>query len=157
MGTIERVRLSLGKATDVLNNLKDRFTGIIGKVNGFNGTCFEVVKNGSTFTGINYSAIDTIRGSIRNYVKGIQDELAKINDDLSPDNALKGDIAAAAKAYVRAVTQVADAYVSSLLTYSDKMYEYGEAFKKNESTLSSNVNDEASALSSSVETYTEKY
>ena len=37
------------------------------------------------------------------------------------------------------------------------MYEYGEAFKKNENTLSSNVKEEASALASSAEKYTEKY
>ena len=107
--------------------------------------------------GINYDSIDKIRGSIRTYVTKIQNELAKINSDLSPDKALKGDIAPAASAYVKAVTDVADAYVSALLAYSDKMYEYGEAFKKNDASLTSNVKDEASALASSAEKYTEKY
>ena len=37
------------------------------------------------------------------------------------------------------------------------MYEYGEAFKKNDASLTSNVKDEASALASSAEKYTEKY
>lgn len=157
MGFIDKVRLGLGKAADAVNNLKDKFTSVIGKVRGFVGSCFEVARNGSTFTGINYDSIDKIRGSIRTYVTKIQNELAKINSDLSPDKALKGDIAPAASAYVKAVTDVADAYVSALLAYSDKMYEYGEAFKKNESTLSSNVKEEASALASSAEKYTEKY
>lgn len=157
MGLIDKVRLGLGKAVDAVKNLKDKFTAAIGKVQGFVGSCFEVARNGSTFTGINYDSIDKIRGSIRTYVTKIQNELAKINSDLSPDKALKGDIAPAASAYVKAVTDVADAYVSALLAYSDKMYEYGEAFKKNDASLTSNVKDEASALASSTEKYTEKY
>ena len=75
----------------------------------------------------------------------------------SPDKALKGNIAPAASAYVKAVTDVAEAYVSALLAYSDKMYEYGDAMKKNDASLTSNVKDEASALASSVEKYVEKY
>lgn len=157
MGVIEKVKLGLGKASDWMNGLKDKFTASINKVQGYVGSAFEVAKNGSTFTGINYDSIDKIRGSIRTYVTKIQNELANINSDLSPDKALKGDVAAAAKAYVKAVTDVAEAYVSSLLAYSDKMYEYGEAFRKNEATLTQNVNDEATALASSAEKYTEKY
>lgn len=157
MGIIDKVRIGLGKASDAVKNLKDKFTATISKVQGFVGSCFEAAKNGSTFTGINYDSIDKIRGAIRSYVTKIQNELAKINSDLSPDKALKGDIAPAASAYVKAVTDVADAYVSALLAYSDKMYEYGEAFKKNESTLTQNVKDEATSLSSSAEKYTEKY
>lgn len=157
MGVIDKVRLGVGKASEWMSSLKDKFTSSVNKVQGFFGSVFEVAKNGSTFTGIRYDAIDQIRGSIRTYVTKIQNELAKINSDLSPDKALKGDIAQATKAYVKAVTDVADAYVSSLLAYSDKMYEYGEAFRKNDAALSSNVSEEASALSSSAERYVEKY
>ena len=157
MGLIEKAKIFVGKATDALSNLKDKFTASVQKVQGYLGSQFEAAANGSTFAGINYGSIDKIRSAIRTYVTKIQNELAKINSDLSPDKALKGDIAPAASAYVKAVTDVAEAYVSALLAYSDKMYEYGEAFKKNESTLSQNVKDEATALSSSAEKYTEKY
>ena len=157
MGVIEKVKLGLGKASDWMNGLKDKFTASINKVQGYVGSAFEVAKNGSTFTGINYDSIDKIRGSIRTYVTKIQNELANINSDLSPDKALKGDVAAAAKAYVKAVTDVAEAYVSSLLAYSDKMYEYGEAYKASDTTLASSVADEAAALDGSAESYTEQY
>lgn len=157
MGLIEKAKIFVGKATDALSNLKDKFTASVQKVQGYLGSQFEAAANGSTFAGINYGSIDKIRSAIRTYVTKIQNELAKINSDLSPDKALKGDIAPAASAYVKAVTDVAEAYVSALLAYSDKMYEYGEAFRKNESTLSQNVKDEATALSSSAEKYTEKY
>ena len=157
MGVIEKAKIGLGKASDWMNGLKDKFTSSINKVQGYLGSAFEVAKNGSTFTGINYDSIDKIRGSIRTYVTKIQNELANINSDLSPDKALKGEVAAAAKAYVKAVTEVADAYVSSLLAYSDMMYKYGVAFKDNEQKLAQNVNEEATALASSAEKYTEKY
>ena len=157
MGIIEKVKLGLGKASDWMNGLKDKFTSSINKVQGFLGSCFEAAANGGSFAGINYDSIDKIRGAIRTYVGKIQAELAKINSDLKPDNALKGEIATAASAYVKAVTDVADAYVSSLLAYSDKMYDYGEAFRKNDTSLSQNVADEATALSSSAEKYVEKY
>ncbi len=157
MGTIEKAMNSLGKAWDHVQNLGDMFKSALGRIQGYVGTAFEVVKNGSTFVGISYSHIEPIRASIRTYVTNIQNEVAKINTDLSTDNALKGEIANATKAYVKAVSDVANAYVSALLAYSDKMYEYGEAFKKNDTTLSSNVSEEASALSSAAETYTEKY
>lgn len=157
MGVIEKAKIGLGKASDWMNGLKDKFTSSINKVQGYLGSAFEVAKNGSTFTGINYDSIDKIRGSIRTYVTKIQNELANINSDLSPDKALKGEVAAAAKAYVKAVTDVADAYVSSLLAYSDMMFKYGEAFKVNEEKLTQSVNEEATALASSAEKYTEKY
>lgn len=157
MGTIEKVRLSLGKASDSMKNLKDRFSSAINRVQGFLGTTLEVAKNGSTFVGIDYSKEENIRGAIRSYVNKIQNEVAKINTDLSPAKALKGEIALEASEYVRAVTQVAEAYVSSLLAYSDKMHEYVLAFQENDDKLASNVKEETAALSSSAEKYVEKY
>ena len=157
MGLIEKAKIAIGKATDAINTLKDNAKAALGKVQGFVGSMFEVVKNGSTFVGLNYGSIESIRGAIRGYVGNIQAEVAKINSDLSVDNALKGEMAAATKEYVKAVTDVADAFVSALLAYSDKMYEYGEAMKQNDSTLSSSIKEEAVALSSSAEKYVEKY
>lgn len=158
MGLIEKAKIFVGKATDALSNLKDKFTASVQKVQGYLGSQFEAAANGSTFAGINYGSIDKIRSAIRTYVTKIQNELAKINSDLSPDKALKGDIAPAASAYVKAVTDVAEAYVSALLAYSDKMYEYGEAYKSSDTNVSSSLNEEASAMSATAgETYVEKY
>ena len=157
MGLIDKAKLVAGKAWDRVQNLGDSFKNVISKVSGYVGTAFEVVKNGSTFVGINYASIDTIRGAIRTYVSGIQAEVAKLNSDISNSNALKGEIAVATSEYVKAVSDVADAYVSALLAYSDKMYEYGQAMKDNDANLSSNISQEAKGLASSAERYTEKY
>lgn len=158
MGQIDKFKLSLGKASDWMNGLKDKFSVSIKKVQGFLGSCFEATAEGSTFIGIRFDAVDGIRGSIRTYVTKIQTEIDKINSDLSPEKAFKGDeLVPACRSFVKAVTEVADAYVSSLLAYSDKMYEYAEAMGKNQTNLSSNINEEAQALSSSAEKYVEKY
>lgn len=157
MGTIDKASFQLGKAWDHVQNLGDSFKGVIGKVGGYVGTAFEVVKNGSTFVGINYSQIEPIRASIRNYVTAVQAEVDKLNTEISNSSALKGEVAEATKQYVYAVSKVADAYVSALKAYSDKMYEYGEAFKQNDTSLSSNVTDEAKSLENSATEYTEKY
>lgn len=157
MGTIDKAKYQIGKAWDHVQNLGDSFKAAVSKVGGYVGTAFEVVKNGSTFVGISYSQIEPIRASIRTYVNNVSAEVAKLNTDISNSNALKGDVADATSKYVKAVSDVADAYVSALLAYSDKMYEYGEAFKSNDTTLSSSITDEATALSSSAEKYTEKY
>lgn len=145
------------RAYDSVQNLGDRFQAAIGKVQGYLGTAFETAKNGAAFVGLQYSSIASIRSAIRTYVTNVQNEVAKLNTDASNSNALKGEIADAANQYVKAVSDVAQAYVSSLLAYSDRMYEYGEEYKKNDQTLSSSVTEEASALASSAESYTEKY
>ena len=157
MGAIEKfVKNQAGRAIDKVQSFTDTIKSSLGRVQGYMGTAMEVAKNGETFVGLQYSAIPTIRASIRTYVTNIQNELANLHTSISNSNALKGEIATAAQKYVEAVSKVADAYATSLLAYSDKMYEYGEAFRKNEATLTQNVNDEATALASSAEKYTEK-
>ena len=158
MGAIGQwVKNQASRAWDSVQNIGDKFSTAIGKVQGYVGTAFEVAKNGSTFVGLQYSSIGTIRSAIRNYVTGVQKVLADLNTKASNKNALKGEVAAAADAYVKAVSDVAQAYVSALLAYSDRMYEYGEEYKKADTNLASTVSEEASALSSSAETYQEKY
>ena len=145
------------RAYDSVQNMGDKFQTSIGKVQGYLGTAFETAKNGAAFVGLQYSAIPTIRASIRTYVTNIQNELANLHTSISNTNALKGEIAGAAQKYVEAVSKVADAYATSLLAYSDKMYEYGEAYKTSDTTLASSVTDEAAALDGSAESYTEQY
>ncbi len=158
MGLIQKFTNSVGKAWDHVQNLGDRFKSIIGSVQGYVGTAFEVAKNGSTFVGIGSTEqVNKIREAIRQYVRDVQTEVDKLRTDIKSTNALKGEAAEAADQYVEAVSKVAHAYVSALLAYSDKMYEYAEAYHKNDNQLASDVKDQASALSSSAEVYTEKY
>ena len=158
MGAIEKfVKNQAGRAIDKIQNFGDTIKSTLGRVQGYMGTAMEVAKNGETFVGLQYSAIPTIRGAIRTYVTNIQNKLAELHTGLSNSNALKGEIAAAAQKYVEAVSKVADAYATSLLAYSDKMYEYGEAYKSSDTNLSSSVSDEAGQLANSAESYTEQY
>ena len=158
MGAIEKfVKNQAGRAIDKVQSFTDTIKSSLGRVQGYMGTAMEVAKNGETFVGLQYSSIGTIRSAIRNYVTGVQKVLADLNTKASNKNALKGEVAAAADAYVKAVSDVAQAYVSALLAYSDRMYEYGEEYKKADTNLASTVSEEASALSSSAETYQEKY
>ena len=59
---------------------------------------------------------------------------------------------------MKAIKEITDAYVSTLLVYSDKMQEYYEAYSKSDTSLASDVGQEASSLSSnaSSQTYTEQ-
>ena len=158
MGAIgQYIKNQAGRAIDKVQNFGDKFRGTISNVQGYAGTAFTVAKNGETFVGLNYSSIGTIREAIRTYVNGVQEEVAKLNTEANTDNALKGEVVTATKEYVQAVSDVAKAYVSSLLAYSDRMYEYGEEYKKSDTTLSQDVSQEASGLSSGVETYTEQH
>lgn len=163
MGAIDKfVRNSASRAIDNIQNFGEKFTSTISRVQGYVGTAFEVAKNGETFVGINYAEVPNIRAAIRQYVTNVQNELNKLNTEASSSNALKGeDVTAAVQAYVKAVDDVAKAYVSALLAYSDKMYEYADvkagAMSQHQSNLASNVSEEASTLADSAEIYTEKY
>ena len=170
MGRIEKYVVNqAGKAIDKIQNFVDKLTDLCSKIHGYAGTAFEVAKNGETFVGIQYSAVPGIRKEIRDYVTKVQTELDKLNTEATSDNAIKGkDLVAAAAAYVKAVDDVAKAYTSSLLAYSDKMHEYafgvdganGRAtggMQKGQGDLASNVTTDATELSSSVETYEVKY
>lgn len=145
------------KAYDSVQNMGDKFQTSIGKVQGYLGTAFETAKNGAAFVGLQYSAIPTIRASIGTYVSKVQTEIAKLNTDASNSNALKGEVASAANQYVKAVSDVASAYVSSLLAYSDRMFEYGEEYKKADTELASTVAEEATGMTNDAQVYTEKY
>lgn len=165
MGAIEKfVRNAAGRAIDKVQNIGDRFTSMINRVQGYVGTAFEVAKNGETFVGINYSEVPNIRAAISTYVSNVQTELGKLNTEASSSNAIKGeDVTNAVTAYVAAVDKVARAYVSSLLAYSDKMYEYAnggdgsKGMQQHQATLSENVSAEAKALTNDIEEYDPKY
>ena len=55
--------------------------------------------------------------------------------------------------------QEMDAFISALLAYSDKMFEYAEAYRKSEQSLTSDINDAATEAASVAEqtTYTEQH
>lgn len=138
-------------------SFNDKLNATLSRVQGYAGTAFEVAANGGSFIGLEYQKVEPIRTAIREYVQAIQEKLSELNTEASTSNALKGRIASAAANYVRAVSDVAKAYISVLLVYSDEMYKYGYQIADNDDTLKKEVDDEANALTSSVEAYTEQH
>lgn len=152
------VALTQGEnARDKRLNFNDKLNATLSRITGYVGTAFEVAANGGTFIGLNYQKVEPIRTAIRDYVKAVQDVLSDLNTEATTKNALKGDIAVSAAKYVKAVSDVANAYVSALLAYSDKMYDYGMQIAANDQTLKKEVDDEANALTSDAEAYTEQH
>lgn len=160
MGLIQKFQNTLAgtRALDKVQSGIDWISGAKSTVQGWAGTAFTVASNGSTFVGMNYSAVPTIRDAIRAYVKNIQTVADGLNTDADANQAVHGEITAETKKYLAAIKEITDAYVSSLLVYSDKMQEYYEAYSKSDTSLASDVGQEASSLSSTAasQTYTEE-
>lgn len=158
MGYIDKfVKNEAGRAIDIVQNFADMLGASMSRINGFIGTAFEVTKNGETFVGLQYSAIEPIRTAIRTYVTNVRNVVAKLNSEASNDNAIKGEAAKAAKDYVKTVSDMAERFVTQLLAYSDKMYEYGKSYQSNDTNLAQNIAQESSSLSNEGEEYVEKY
>lgn len=160
MGTIQKFQNALqgNRAMDAIQSAGDWISGARNTVQGWAGSLYTTAANGSNFVGMNYSAVPTIRDAIRTYVKNIQTVADGLNTDADANNAVHGEITAETKKYITAIKAVVDAYVSSLLVYSDKMQEYYEAYTKSDTSLASDVGQETAGLTSTAQsqTYTER-
>lgn len=160
MGVIQRFQNAIqgSRAADIIQGAGDWISGARSNVQGWAGSLYTVASNGSTFVGMNYTSVPTIRDAIRAYVKNIQTVADGLNTDADAGTAVAGEITAETKKYLQAIKAVTDAYVSSLLVYSDKMQEYYEAYSRSDTTLSQDVAQESSSLTSTAQsqTYTEK-
>lgn len=160
MGLIQKFQNEIqgSRAVDVIQGASDWLSGARSSVQGWAGTLFTAASNGSSFVGMNYQQVPAIRDAIRNYVKNVQTVADGLNTDADAATAVAGEITAETKKYLQAIKAITDAYVSTLLVYSDKMQEYYEAYSKSDTTLSQDVSQEASSLTSNAQqqTYTEK-
>lgn len=160
MGIIQKFQNAIqgSRAVDIVNRAGDVLGNLRNTIQGWAGAIKTSVANGSAFVGLNYDQVPTIRQAIRDYVKKIQDAASGLNDAAQAENAVKGEVVAATQQYLKALKEVLDAYITGLLVYSDKMEEYYQAYKSSDTTLSSDVSQEATALSNSAAdlTYTEK-
>lgn len=160
MGIIQKFTNALAgsRAIDLINLRNDKLRGIGSAILGWAGAIKDSVANGSPFIGLDYNQVPQIRDAIRQYVKDIQNAADEFNDSADAERAVKGEVVAATKQYVKSIKEVLDAYITGLLVYSDKMQEYYEAYKKSDTTLSDDVSQEASALTNKAAdlTYTEQ-
>lgn len=160
MGLISKFQnaVSGSKAIDAVQSAGDWISSAKSTVQGWAGTAYTVASNGSTFVGMNYNAVPTIRDAIRAYVKNIQTVADGLKTDAEASQAVHGDIVKSTQDYLAAIKEITDSYVSTLLVYSDKMQEYYEAYAKSDTSLASSVGDEARSLTSNATTqkYTEQ-
>ena len=150
MGVIQKFTNAVAgsRAVDKVQSAIDWVGGAKNSVQGWAGSLFTVASNGSTFVGMNYDAVPTIRDAIRTYVKNVQTVTDGLNTDADANQAVHGEIEAETKKYLQAIKEVADAYVSTLLVYSDKMQEYYEQYSERDTKLSQDVSDESASLTS---------
>lgn len=160
MGLIQKFQNAVegSRAVDVVQGAFDWVSSAKSTVQGWAGTAFTVAANGSNFVGMDYQQVPTIRDAIRTYVKNIQTVADGLNTDADASQAVHGEITEQTKKYLAAIKDITDAYVSTLLVYSDKMQEYYEAYGKSDTTLANDVGQEAQALSGTAasQTYTEQ-
>ena len=160
MGIIQKFQNAVqgSRAIDVVNRAGDILGNLRSGIQGWAGAIKTSVANGSAFVGLNYEQVPNIRQAIRDYVKKIQDAANGLNDAAQAENAVKGEVVAATQQYLKALKEVLDAYITGLLVYSDNMERYYRAYKTSDTTLSSDVSQEATSLSNSAAdlTYTEQ-
>lgn len=160
MGIIQKFQNAIqgSRAVDIVNRAGDVLGNLRNTIQGWAGAIKTSVANGSAFVGLNYDQVPAIRQAVRDYVKRIQDAASGLNDAAQAENAVKGEVVAATQQYLKALKEVLDAYITGLLVYSDKMEEYYQAYKASDTTLSSDVSQEATSLSNSAAdlTYTEQ-
>lgn len=143
--TAKRVGAQAGDFTQTTSSITGTYSGASGSTTMVND-----------FIGMDYTQVETIRTSIREYVNTIQSALDKLRTETNAEQGFKGEIKTAIENYVSGVVDCANAYTSQLLEFSDKMQEAYKAFVAHESGISSQVSSQASQVSSSSTNYTEQ-
>ena len=161
MGTIQQFKnvIQSNTARSTIEAGLDRARDGLNAIQGWAGAAVSYASKGSAFVGMDYTKVDSIREAIRTYVKNIQAIADYLNTDADPSRALKGEVEGAVKTFLTNMKQEVDAFSSTLLAYSDKMFEYAEAYGKSDQSLTSDINDAATEAASVAEqtTYTEQH
>lgn len=161
MGTIQQFRNAIqsNTARSTIEAGLERARDGLNAIQGWAGAAVSYASKGSAFVGMDYTKVDSIREAIRTYVKNIQAIADYLNTDADPSKALKGEVEGAVKTFLTNMKQEVDAFISTLLAYSDKMFEYAEAYGKSDQSLTSDINDAATEAASVAEqtTYTEQH
>lgn len=103
--------------------------------------------------GINANKIPEMIQAIEDYIARINNHLDEIKTNTSTENAMKGEYAAAVKAYVGAACDVCYKITSQLRYFEDKLIMVQEAYTQKDENLSSTINDTASEMNSSWSEY----
>ena len=161
MGTIQQFKnvIQSNTARSTIEAGLDRARDGLNAIQGWAGAAVSYASKGSAFVGMDYTKVDSIREAIRTYVKNIQAIADYLNTDADPSRALKGEVEGAVKTFLTNMKQEVDAFISTLLAYSDKMFEYAEAYGKSDQSLTSDINDAATVAASVADqtTYTEQH
>ena len=127
-------------------------TSVTGTYSGASGSTTMT----NDFIGMDYTQVETIRASIREYVTGIQNALEKLRTDTNASQAFHGEIKNSVEQYISGVVDSASAYTTQLLEFSDKMQQAYKAFVSHESNVSSQIASQGRQAASSTDRYTEQ-
>ena len=132
--------------------IDDLFTGTVEKKVAEVQSFFQ---NGTTVVGINVNQIEPMKQAIRDYVKAIEDELAKL-ENYDPEVAFKGTgIVPALKEYIVSIEKTCQAITSNLLAFNDKLTEVQKAYQAKDDAAKSMINSTAQSTSSAYTRYNE--
>ena len=133
-------------------NFTQSAVGVTGTYTGASGS----TAMSTDFIGMDYTQVETIRTSIREYVNSIQNALEKLRNETNASQAFRGEIKNSVENYVSGVVDSASAYTSQLLEFSDKMQQAYKAFVTHESDISAQIKTQAKEATDSAQNYTEQ-
>lgn len=152
----------MGLLSDAINTVYNAGQGLVsggkGLIDDVSTWCSSLVGDVSTavtsafsgdVVGINANKIPEMIESIEEYIKRVNTHLEEIKTNTSTENAMKGEYAAAVKAYVGAACDVCYKITSQLRYFEDKLMMVQEAYAQKDSQLAGTINDTASEMNSS--------
>ena len=145
---IDAARRVVSGASDFTQNT----TGVTGTYTGAAGS----TTMSTDFIGMDYTQVETIRVSIREYVNTIQNALERLRTETNASQAFHGEIQNSVETYVSGVVDSANAYTSQLLEFSDKMQQAYKAFVAHETDVSSQIRTQGQEASNNSTNYTEQ-
>ena len=140
------------RVTDTASDFSQTVTGVTGTYAGAAGS----TAMSSDFIGMDYTQVETIRTSIREYVSSIQNALERLRTETNANQAFHGEIKTSVENYVSGVVDSANAYTSQLLEFSDKMQQAYKAFIAHETDVSSQISAQGKEASDNAQNYTEQ-
>ncbi len=128
---------------DVVGQAKAHITNIFGTVK----TGFSNIWGGG-FAGIDENGLETLKGSIDTYCQGIEDTIKGFNEDANIEQAYKGVVGDAVRAYCEGVKELLAAYVSTMRTEKEDANTAFQNWKAAASQLASDITADADQIRS---------
>jgi len=157
----------LGDALQVVGNAGERISNFVqggiddiknwgqGLINEVGATISS--EFGDDVIGINAEHVGDMIQAIEDYITKVNGHLDEVKQNTETKNAMKGEYAAAVKAYVGVACDVCKKITSRLKYFEDKLVKVREAYLQKDTNLTSSINDTATEMDSQWEEYKRQY